>query len=413
MVLRSLEYYRLQVAPVLSGTLPPSFWTRLIPQMIYHEPVIRNAATAVGSLYEDYQNGLTRNLKSSNRDFALTQYNKAIHHVAHSQTGNLDIMITLCILFMSIEFLRGNSNAALFHYRHGRKILNSYNAPPHLLGVFRQLNVFTLFYSDFLDSPLSNGTINPSPNGPFDDLTQAQESLDWLTYRSMNVSFALNQCIMMTEDNETINLLLSQVRQLDRDLDVWSQAFTLVKGDHDPRPIHGPICQVLEARWLICKMWISQSPGDRSVPSPSHDYQGLEFQRITDLAFGVARFEAKDSVGVIIGAGFPAVLHFLIIRSRSLELRLAALSLFKEKCCLEIYATWDSKLLYTAAKTALEEEHGILLGSEWVVGDEWDFERLLRAKTLRRQAMFKRAHFLCPWAVVMIDACEKTEQLKL
>ncbi|KAJ5703256.1 C6 zinc finger domain-containing protein [Penicillium malachiteum] len=384
--------------------------------MIHHEPVIRNAATALGSLYEDYQNGCTQ--ESLNKDFALTQYNKAIHHVAHSQTGSLDVMVTVCILFMSIEFLRGNSNAALLHYRHGRKILNSYNPAPHLLGVFRQLNVFTLFYSDFLDSPLSNGTINSSPDGPFDSLTKAQESLDWLTYRSMNVSFALNQCIMTTEDNETINLLLSKARQLDGDLDIWSQAFTQAKSHCDPKSsTHRAIIQVLEARWLICKIWISQIPGGRSVsspsPSPSHKYQGVEFQRMTDLAFEIAQLEVEELNGAIIGAGFPAVLHFVIIRSRDLELRLAALSLFKEKCCLEVYATWDAKLLYTAAKTALEEEHGVVLGPEWTLSEEWDFESLLRAKTLRRQAMFQRARFLCPWAVVMIDACEKTEQLRL
>jgi hypothetical protein len=49
---RAIYYFREKAAPVLSGSLDSSFWSRLVLQVGDSEPAVRLAIMAVGSLFE-------------------------------------------------------------------------------------------------------------------------------------------------------------------------------------------------------------------------------------------------------------------------------------------------------------------------------------------------------------------------
>ncbi|KAJ5108872.1 hypothetical protein N7456_005547 [Penicillium angulare] len=353
----------------------------------------------MSSLYEQFKEDST--LETPSRKFAVQHYNAAMKQVMCSTNTNLDTVVIACILFMSIEFLRGNVAGALLHHRHGKKILGSYNSDPQLLGIFRQLNVFFLFFSEFSDLSTLSVVGGPPVAGPFHHIGQAREALDWLTYRSMKVAFTIDQGTSGDCPPSILSSFQTSKHSLDQELYGWLNAFTALQASTAPE--QEVAYRLLEARWLICRIWSDTG----LFQSPVHNAHDGSFQRIMDLVSVVSGVESKDSAEFIMGFGFPSILHFMVMRSRNLDFRLAALDMFRGKCCCSSEVFWDSKMLYLTAKKAIEEEHGIILESDWA--EESESGRLIGSKNFR-QPMFSRAQFLCPWVVVVMDVCDRIQQ---
>ncbi|KAJ5715160.1 uncharacterized protein N7483_012341 [Penicillium malachiteum] len=72
---------------------------------------------------------------------------------------------------------------------------------------------------------------------------------------------------------------------------------------------------------------------------------------------------------------------------------------------------WDSKLLYLGAKRAIEQDHGIVIKSDWPETET--LENLMGATKTQGTPIFNRALFLCPWVEVCREVCEKVQQAKL
>ncbi|KAL9065860.1 MAG: hypothetical protein Q9157_007331 [Trypethelium eluteriae] len=128
---RSLEYFRVRTIPQLSGFLGSNFWSRYLLQTAAHEPAIRHAIIALGSLHERFEAGdstiLRSNLDKLEGGFALQQYTTAIGQLIkplsnHSQQ-TLDVALTACALFTCFETLRGHHGSALSHVASGIKML--------------------------------------------------------------------------------------------------------------------------------------------------------------------------------------------------------------------------------------------------------------------------------------------------
>lgn len=52
--LRSMNFFRLDVAPILSGLVEPSFWTHIVCQAAHQEQAAKHALLAISSLYENF-----------------------------------------------------------------------------------------------------------------------------------------------------------------------------------------------------------------------------------------------------------------------------------------------------------------------------------------------------------------------
>lgn len=80
-------------------------------QVYHHEPAIRHAVIALGSLHERFE-AQDRSVAGSNLDvvqggFALEQYNHAIRQLIDPTTGSkppaIDVCLISCILFACFE----------------------------------------------------------------------------------------------------------------------------------------------------------------------------------------------------------------------------------------------------------------------------------------------------------------------
>ena len=158
-------------------------------QFGHFEPTVRHAILAISSLYEDFSLGsrITRQICGSS--FAIGHYNLAVRRA--KSAGNEQLILLLCILFVCIEYLQGDIDAAIQHVRYGILILNGSNCPPwardHLVPVFRRLSLIPLFFDgarhmNLLPRLVGFGTAIPSDFGGISD---AQAAIDDLISHTM------------------------------------------------------------------------------------------------------------------------------------------------------------------------------------------------------------------------------------
>lgn len=109
----SFYFFRQKTAPQLSGFFGGDFWERLLLQAAHHEPSLRHALLALGSLHASREQDNSLTMQSHNNisdDFALKNYNQAIHTLVEplSQESQqaIDVFLVCSILFACLEVCR-------------------------------------------------------------------------------------------------------------------------------------------------------------------------------------------------------------------------------------------------------------------------------------------------------------------
>ncbi|TVY42072.1 hypothetical protein LSUB1_G001848 [Lachnellula subtilissima] len=128
---RSLDFFRQNTTPQLSGFLDGDFWERLLLQAALHNPSIRHAILALGSLHARFQqdNGLMMQIQTNGwtDDFASKNYSQAIKLLVEplSQDGQqaIDVWLICSILFACLETMQCSYGSAITHIQSGMKIL--------------------------------------------------------------------------------------------------------------------------------------------------------------------------------------------------------------------------------------------------------------------------------------------------
>jgi hypothetical protein len=144
---RAIDYFRCHTAPGVASYFDIEFWNHLVLAVSQSEPAVRHALVAVGTLNErrdkylrevtysksividhPIETGATFHCEQEqhNDPFALSQYNKAIAHLANAMnspsSNSIDTALLVCILFVCVECLRGDYAPALKHFQGGMSI---------------------------------------------------------------------------------------------------------------------------------------------------------------------------------------------------------------------------------------------------------------------------------------------------
>lgn len=134
---RAFEYYFHQAGPSLSGILDVSFWRGSVLQICRLEPAIWDAIIALSSLYErpPIHEAPPVQLLNDPASVQLPYHREALGWYSRSMSalqrridsGGADLTISLisCILFIAIELLQGNRQAALDLSKQGAQMLTS------------------------------------------------------------------------------------------------------------------------------------------------------------------------------------------------------------------------------------------------------------------------------------------------
>ncbi|RDW62356.1 hypothetical protein BP6252_11789 [Coleophoma cylindrospora] len=174
--LRSFEYFLRQTAPSLAGWFDECFWTVQLPQTSQLEPTVRHAMIAVASVHEQMEaisEAIVGHRKpdsvelDAQRRFSFLQYNTAMAALRgriSDATQPTELTLSCCVLFICIEFIRGNFTTAVLHLHNGLQILSKWrktlplekltplSLEDNLIRIFERL----AFQSILTDKPLSH-----------------------------------------------------------------------------------------------------------------------------------------------------------------------------------------------------------------------------------------------------------------
>jgi hypothetical protein len=131
---RSFNFFAQYTCHQLAGFFESPFWERLVLQTGQHEPAIRHALVAIGSLHMQQQDKRPSGRRDIEKIFALQQYNLAIRSLlalaSRSPEGQgvssrvpVDVCLISSILFACFENMQGHHKEAGCHITGGVKLL--------------------------------------------------------------------------------------------------------------------------------------------------------------------------------------------------------------------------------------------------------------------------------------------------
>ncbi|KOS39361.1 hypothetical protein ACN38_g9795 [Penicillium nordicum] len=120
-----------RTARKFAGLFPSDFWESLIFQASAQEPAARHAVIALACTHRFQQQYFTGLNKYDVERFTLTQYNKAIQHLRTDTTNSsysLRVALITCMLFIILEYMRGQYQMGCAHLQYGMKLLSDISA---------------------------------------------------------------------------------------------------------------------------------------------------------------------------------------------------------------------------------------------------------------------------------------------
>lgn len=367
--LRNIAFFQRVVAPSVCGPVPHSLWTMVVNQMVHAEPAARHAVIAIGSLHENSAHVLGSDPMASGPldadRHAITHYNNAIRCLtAPGLRFSNDTILLICVLFIAIEFLRGNVEAASTHIRNGISLLNSVgSANEDLVFALLHLAIFPYYFAMGPASSLEIPLYLDRSRFPriFPSSCHAQAWLDLLALRTVRLVRQAKERRAGVTAAVPLEEITEAAQVLDGDLDAWWSTFCTSRAE-----MQGDLevmARLLEARFLHAKMRVGTN-----LDQDEHIWaiQESKFRRFVTVCQEVRNAWLSDSGKsrtFAFGMGFCPLLFRTVHKCRVPELRLAALSLMDELCWAR-ETVWDRTMLRALGKKIIEVEHGVELTPE-------------------------------------------------
>ncbi|KAK6072634.1 C6 zinc finger domain-containing protein [Seiridium cupressi] len=244
------------------------------------------------------------------------------------------------------------------------------DAEPHIISYFR--HVVAPSISGPLDSHLWTSVVMQisSQQAAAKHAVLAISSL----YKTMNTIEVTSPCraredalvarhyneaivqLRTVQDQDTVLLLL-----IEASLNSWLAAFNIFK-EHRIQKLHNDhVVQMLEVRWLVCNIWLATCfSKDESI----YDTHMDKFQAIVNLTTEAAIMMNKVNTPrkgrFVFEMSFGPFLAFVVIKCRSLKLRMTALRLIEKLSPLREHC-WDMAVLSALGRRTIEVEHDLKL----------------------------------------------------
>ncbi|TDZ49627.1 putative sterigmatocystin biosynthesis P450 monooxygenase stcS [Colletotrichum trifolii] len=365
--LRALSFFRTVVAPVLAGPLDDLFWTQLVNQVSHQEKAAKHAVLTISSLYEKFKENPLDRLAGEKNLFAVTNYNQAIRHLR--TTDNQETVLLVCILFVCIDMLRGECKGAIDHCRHGINILNSVHhksafVRDHLEPAFCRLGVFPFFFGVPPESFPVIETEAVVPKAPFRTVAELQAGLNPLLVQTIRFVRSADAYRLADDRMPKPGPTTMQKRvDIDAALDAWEVGFRRWKEKRHVKKASRPdiVEHILEMKWLVGKIWIDTC---MSRGETIFDLHMDKFQRIINIARDAERIvriprQNKRRAKFTFEMGFSPLLGFVVVKCRSLSLRVAARELMKT-LAHEREHLWDNNTMLAIGRKRLLSSAGRL-----------------------------------------------------
>ncbi|OJJ43891.1 hypothetical protein ASPZODRAFT_145825 [Penicilliopsis zonata CBS 506.65] len=231
----------------IGGVFPSEFWSRLVVQATAQEPAVRHAALALASAHRGdtmswSETCTAPGYRNGDEKFTLQQYNKAIACLQGRAVDDKDICqirvaFIACMVFITLEILRGQFQTSRIHLQHGKMLLkhiqshrqSTSSIDNDLVEAFTCLEVqFSLFGFGQASELLleTAGVVIPPSHVPrrFNSPSDAKRSLNIIlrnTQRLVEMDRRRGEC----EEAVNYQLLLQSRCVVERDLELWIEAY--------------------------------------------------------------------------------------------------------------------------------------------------------------------------------------------
>lgn len=383
---RALEFFFLETAPQLSGFFTSRFWNGSVLQMSLSEPAIRYAMIAVSAMFEDEswygRSPVART--EAHAAFALESYNKAISSLIRAAKANPDsirVPVMAAIIFICLEFLRGNVESAITHIESGIKMLKDWRRKHcggrspfahssiaaeaafierELVPIFSCLNMLSSLFgrrSLTLYTNSTNGGESFESPPPAISLAIARVELTDL----VNVIVRFIQSIgeRKYKSDVSIDMIVEQVK-LQKLLDSWKTNYLQLLGkeadtqtEHDKRGSN-----LIQAISITLSLWLAAS---LSPNETTWDQYKDHYEKIVTLLQTLVPEVTDPSKHFSFEMGIIAPLHFVAWKCRWPHIRRRALALLKSSPRREcLFESYDSCAVFTRVMLVEEGYLGLL-----------------------------------------------------
>ncbi|KAE9985584.1 hypothetical protein EG327_004628 [Venturia inaequalis] len=384
---RALEFFFYETAPQLSGFFTSRFWNGSVLQMSLSEPAIRYAMIAVSAMYEDEnlygKSPVART--ESHAAFALEYYNKAISSLIRAAKANPDsirVPVMAALIFICLEFLRGNVGIALTHIESGIQMLKDWRRKHcggqspfahssidaeaafierELVPIFGCLNMLSSLFGRrslaIYTNSLDAGESFESPP-PATSIDMARVELTDL----VNVIVRFIQSIGESKykSDVSIDMIVEQIRLQDL-FDKWRANYLQLvekekeagtQTEHEKRGAN-----LIQAISITLSLWLaaSLSPNESTWDQYKDDYE-----EIVTLSQTLVPEVVDHSKHFSFEMGIIAPLHFVAWKCRWPHIRRKALALLKASPRREcLFESHDSCAVFTRVMLVEEEYLGL------------------------------------------------------
>ncbi|KAI1388041.1 uncharacterized protein F4822DRAFT_300714 [Hypoxylon trugodes] len=361
---RALQFFCQAAGPSLSGPMDPYFWTHLVMQFSTFEPAVRHSVVAISSLYERIHSESTSMQPIADNRLALFHYNSAIRDLKSME--NEPLVLLVCILFVCIEFLLGNREAAIQHCKHGVLVLeNAETLYPwtkeHLSPIFRRLTLFPFFFGfDYTSFPKLVNLDDQLPPS-FESFEEALYYLDGNTVRTVRLVRRGDDYRLGDMRHKPVSSdLLSEQRKIKSLLGEWNSRFLDVL--NKPSAVarsEETLCNI-NLKYEVSQIWADVAfEYDETI----YDKYLDKFRSMVAQAAQLHLSKPHDlrvAPKFIFEMGFVALLFYIVIKCRCLETRLRALSLMKV-LGVSRENLWEVAPMHAIGRRSVELEHDCLI----------------------------------------------------
>ncbi|KAF2727982.1 hypothetical protein EJ04DRAFT_581653 [Polyplosphaeria fusca] len=125
------EWFKVRALKKIPGPFALPFWNNLVVQASLSEPAILHAVLSLSSVHKN--NGFIHvdagACVDNEEHFMLQEYTKTIRelrpHLEKRARSSIHVALMACVLFVSLEFLRGKYTTAHMHLQNGLKVLET------------------------------------------------------------------------------------------------------------------------------------------------------------------------------------------------------------------------------------------------------------------------------------------------
>lgn len=374
------------------GLFVLTFWETVLIQAALSEPAVLHAVLTISRVHENgvylytahRSQNLIHNSLDNGEDFILKHYTKAISylqpHLSINEKPSARLALMTCVIFVSLELLRGHFRTAVFHLESGNKILRESQCQSPtviddwILDVYSRLYIqvallnqhrrFLQVNTAYILKPFRSDEI-------FLNFNQAWQKLECILFRILELSTDVRQQqpLAFLSLNSYIEFSLRQ-EQIQLDLECWFSTYErsraslqgLLRKDIESFAFqllcsHHTIAQIMTATCLRDHddETMFDLYDDQFIIAINHSI-ALANVRKSQVSTAVNSMRCFDMSRSVIDIGWISPLYYVALKCRVHRIRLQAIRLLESSIHREGF--WDANIAACVARKVMGIEEG-------------------------------------------------------